>query len=381
MKGHLRRKGRGSWQLSVDLPKRENEKRKRKYYSIHASGKREAQKKANRILADLESSHYATADGITVGAFLGQWLEQKTSLAPSTLIRYREIIRNHLVPALGCTALEKLRPIDISSYYKTAQEVLSPTTVLHHHRVLSQALKTAMRWGMLSSNPAAMIDPPKQARKEFAVLNIQETLELVTGAKSSRFFPAILLGAYAGMRRGEILGLTWSNVDLDAARLSVLQSLEKDFDGGLRFKQPKTATSRRMIPLSKFVIEGLREHRQAQLTRRLELGPAWQEHDLVCPDLNGAPWPPNNFSPAIIKYLRKQGASIRFHDLRHTHATHLLQANIHPKIASARLGHASTDITLNLYSHLLPGMGEEAADKIQAGIEAALGDKLGDKSI
>jgi integrase len=175
-----------------------------------------------------------------------------------------------------------------------------------------------------------------------------------------------------GLRRGEILGLRWSDVDLTAGIVTVVQSLEQT-DEGLRFKSPKTHRSRRSISLPAITIEALRSHRATQAKERLALGPARNEHGLVCPRPDGAPWAPDVFSTTFAAFVRRSGMKpFRFHDLRHSHATHLLRVGVHPKVVSERLGHSSVSITLDTYSHVLPGMQQDAVRLIDSALATAI---------
>jgi len=174
-----------------------------------------------------------------------------------------------------------------------------------------------------------------------------------------------------GMRKGELLAARWSDVDLEAGTLAVNQTLQEAY-GKLLCKEPKTAKSRRRITLPGVVVEALRVHRAEQAKKTLAREPGYVESDLVLAAPGGGPWWPSNFDRVWRRFKTRQKLEIRFHDLRHTHATQLLKAGVHPKVVSERLGHASIGITLDTYSHVMPGMQEEAAEKIDAGLRAAL---------
>lgn len=175
-----------------------------------------------------------------------------------------------------------------------------------------------------------------------------------------------------GLRRGELLALRWQNIDLEKGMLYVTQTLTVTQQQGLIFKTPKTGKSRRSVTLPPSAVEALREHRRRQTEERLRLGPVWQDHDLVFPGPDGRPWHPDTFTSSFRDLCARAGVQARLHDLRHTHATQLLKAGVHAKIVTERLGHSSIGITLDTYSHVLPGMQDEAAARTEAALQAAL---------
>ena len=192
-----------------------------------------------------------------------------------------------------------------------------------------------------------------------------QTADLLNKLRSSSLYLPVLLAAATGMRRGELLALRWRDVDLSTSRATISQALEQTKEG-VRFKTPKTDRSRRTIALPKFAVDALETHRKEQAEQRLKLGPAYESQDLVIARADGSPWPPDTFSTAFASFIRRSGLSrIRFHDLRHTHATQLLKQGVHPKVVSERLGHSKIGITLDTYSHVLPGMQEDAALRIE----------------
>ena len=195
-------------------------------------------------------------------------------------------------------------------------------------------------------------------------LDEAQTARLVEAARGSRLFMPTLLAVATGMRRGEVLALRWCDVDFAANALAVCRSLEETREG-LSFKQPKTQRGRRRVTLPGFAVDALRRHRTEQAAERLKLGPAYEDNELVCPCPDGRPWVPGSFSAGFIAFCRRRGFErLRFHDLRHGHATQLLQEGIHPKVVSERLGHSTIGITLDTYSHVMPGIQEEAAQRL-----------------
>ena len=236
---------------------------------------------------------------------------------------------------------------------------------------IHSALKHAVMMRLLSSNAADFVTPPRVMRTEMKFLDEKESAAMLRAAEGTSLYMALMLALGTGMRRGEMLGLRWSDVDLDSAALTVNQTLQEAY-GKIIFKEPKTTRSRRRITLPGVVVSALRVHRAEQAKKTLARKPNWTDSEFVLAAPRGGPWRPSNFDTIWRRFKTKQGLVIRFHDLRHTHATQLLKAGVHPKVVSERLGHASIGITLDTYSHVMPGMQEEAAEKIDAGLRAAL---------
>jgi integrase len=299
-----------------------------------------------------------------------------------TLERYAQLVRTHLIPAIGPLLLCKLQPLHIQALYseklvsgrKDGTGGLSPRTVVHLHRILRAALHQAVRWRLLARNPTEAVDAPRAARKEMQALTEAETAQLLASFKKSTLQMPVFIDVLTGLRRGELLALKWDDVALEAGEISVRQSLEQTRTG-LIFKQPKTTRSRRTIALPQLAIDALRQHKAAQAAQRLKLGPAYQDHGLVFPKQDGRPWEPDRFSSAFAATVRRSSNKhIRFHDLRHTHATHLLRQGVNPKVVSERLGHSTVAFTLDVYSHVLPGMQDEAARRIDSALRVVIGE-------
>ncbi len=323
-----------------------------------------------------------TPDRGSVLPDLKKWLEDyaKPKVSAKTYERYVQIVNNGLAPTLGLVMLPKLSPLQIQSCYSAAltsgrkdgrEGGLSAQTVLHHHRVLHEALRQAMKWQLLARNPADAVEPPRPRRMEMRALTETETVWLLEAAEGTRLYLPILLAVTTGMRRGEILALRWKAVDLAGGRLSVSQSLEET-RGVLRSKQPKTAQGRRMITLPPITTEALLAHQAAQTKERGLLGEGYKQFDLVLAREDGSIWKPESFTALYFNFVRRIGLQVRFHDLRHTHASQLLRAGISPKVVSERLGHSTIGITLDVCSHVLPGMQEEAATKVEAALRKAM---------
>ncbi len=382
MKGHIRQRGPKTWAIKLYLGRDPiTGKKKDKWHTFHGS-KRDSQAEAARLIHELKTGAYVEPSRLTVADYLEKWLvdHARHNVSAKTFERYTEIVRKHVTPALGNIPLPKLAPLDIQSYYGEALDHgrrdgkggLSPRTIKHHHRVLSQALRQAVRWRMLVRNPCDAVDPPRPPHQEMSVLDQADAARLVKASEETAIHIPVLLAVTTGMRRGEILALRWRDADLDGAAVSVTQTLEQTASG-LSFKAPKTARGRRKISLPSLAVDALRRHKIRQTEERLRMGATYRDHDLVYCGADGTPRNPGDFSKEFARLATKLGMAVRFHDLRHTHISHLLAEGVHPKVASERAGHASVAITLDVYSHVISGLQEDAANRIDAALRSHLG--------
>ena len=302
---------------------------------------------------------------LLTGEYLSQWLRHcRGRLRPKTHEGYQGLIRLYASPALGEVPLSRLHPLHLQECYATLLERgLAGGTVRNLHLVLAQALSQAVAWGLIERSPACGAQPPRARRPEPVVVDpalAARILHAVAGTPME--LPAVLaLGT--GMRRGEILALRWADLDEGYTTAQVRRSLQVSGEG-LAFVEPKTRRSRRAVALPAFLGPHLHRQKKDQALRRGERS-AWVDLDLVCDRGDGSPRHPDTLSSGWYSFLKRSGLPhVRFHDLRHGHATLLLLARVHPKVVSERLGHASVGITLDLYSHVLPSMQSEAAAAI-----------------
>ncbi len=386
MTGHIRPRGKRSWAIVLDLgPDPATGQRRQKWHTVHGA-KKKAQAEMARLINEIETGTYVEPRGLSVKDFLEQWLaDARTKVSGTTFARYRSIVRLHLEIALGNIPLVKLAPLHIQAYLADALlsgrldakegqgKGLSPRTVCHHHRVLSEALGRAVKWQLLARNPAAAVEPPRVEQQEIHAIDETAAAWLVEAALGTRLYVPIMFAITTGMRRGEILALRWKDVDATRGFLTVNRSLEQTKDGGLRFKDVKKKRSRRPISIPGILIEALAPQRQEQSKHREMYGPDYADNDLICCREDGSIWPPSAFTSAYRDLLRRRKiANVRFHDLRHSHASQLLRDGVNPKVISERLGHSKVGFTLDVYAHLLPGMQEEAARLTDSGLRAAI---------
>jgi integrase len=304
------------------------------------------------------------SERLTVGAFLQQWLDGKANLREESRRRYDDSIRLHINPILGRKVLSKLTPADLLACYAALRERgLSGTTVQHAHGVLHAALQDATRWSYVVRNVADLIQAPKRTTPEMRTLDAEETARLLIAAQGDPLEAFYTAALTCGLRLGELLALRWRHVDLDRRRLRVVATLQAVKDGEPVLSEPKTARSRREVYLSEIAIDSLRRHRTVQVERRLQLGSLYKDHDLVFANTFGRPLDGNNVRARSFKALLKRAElpPMRFHNLRHGAASLLLAEGVNVKVISEMLGHADVTVTLKVYAHLLPGMGEQAA--------------------
>lgn len=340
---------------------------------------------AERLLADLvKRSHdgdYRAPEKITLGDYLlERWLPTKRAqLRPSSYSSYRRNIEIHVIPHLGHTPLQRLTPEDLDTLYatllrdgrKNGDGGLSPKTVRYIHSIIRKALADAARKGTVARNVAALADPPKLTagpRRQMTVWTAGQLRGFLEHIEDHDLYPAFYLAANTGMRRGEVLGLRWEHVNLDAARLVVTQAvLSVEYETSVA--DVKTANSRRAIDLDARTVTVLRAWRKRQLEQLILAGRGAGATGFVFARTDGGPLHPDFFSQTFERLVgRTDLPRIRLHDLRHTHASILLQAGTPVKVVSERLGHASPAFTLNVYQHVLPGMQSDAAEAFGAAV-------------
>ncbi len=306
----------------------------------------------------------------STGDYLESWLSQvRGRVRARTYSGYAGLLRRYAIPALGAVPLGDLHPLHLQHLYGALLEEgaggyrdrLSASTVLNLHRVLVQSLGWAERFGLLGRSPARAARPPRPHRAEPKVVDPALASRILHAASGTRLELPVALALATGMRRGEILGLRWGDLSEDRSVAHVRRSLQAT-GAALVFEEPKTRRSRRSVALPEFLHPYLERHRADQATRREDRGDGWICSDLVIERGDGSPVNPDSMSSAWRFLVIRSGLPhVRFHDLRHAHATLLLLAGVHPKVVSERLGHASVGITLDIYSHVIPGMQAEAA--------------------
>lgn len=353
----IRKDGTYQAQISVDG------KRKSKYFKT----KKEAQVWLTDTLYQIQNGMFNSGPQITVSECLEQWLvASKDSIRPKTHIQYCQIVEQHINPFLGKVKLSDLRPEMIQALYN--QKTNSGTgsrTVRLTHSVLHVALNQALKLGLIYRNPSDAVKRPKLIKAEMKVLDENQARSLLIAAKGNRLEALYKLELTTGLREGEILGLKWSDLNWESHQLNIQRQLQRISGIGLQFAEPKSAAGRRMILLGSDTIEYLKVHSSKQHLERTFAGDSWQENDLIFPCSKGTALDPRNlFRQFKLLLKRAKLPDIRFHDLRHTAATLMLRQGVSIKVVQERLGHSDASMTLNVYSHVTPGMQQQAAEKM-----------------
>jgi integrase len=277
------------------------------------------------------------------------------------------VLRLHVVPDLGPLRLDKLSPQHVQALLaRKAAAGLSTQSVRHVRTVLRIALNQALKWGLVARNAAALAVAPKLVRKQFRSLTPEQARQL-DAAKGDRFEAIFTVALSLGLRLGEIIGLRWQDVDLNAGTLTVNQTIYRVRGKGVIAAAPKTERSRRTLHLPESVVSALRSHRARQLQERLAAGRDWKDTGLVFASRVGTPVDQRNLFRAFKALLAKAGLpDVRFHDLRHSAASLLLAQGVPMRAVMELLGHSSISTTADIYSHVMPAMMREVADKMDA---------------
>jgi integrase len=383
MRGHIRECGPQSFQLKIDIGRSAEGKRLVEYHRFYGS-KRAAQTRLTELLSAVDKRAHVPRSTLTVGAHVAERIEQWVRLgvaSPKTAERYRELLRNQIVPHLGAIVLQDLKAADISRWHATLLDSgrkdgeggLSALTVRHAHRLLGKALREAQRFDLVVRDPTIGERPPKVVREEVVILTGDEARAIVTKLVDNPIYPKAIVALFTGLRRSELLALKWSSIDLDRKTLRVVEALEETA-AGLRFKTPKSRAGKREITLPDIVVAVLRDHRKRQSEQRMKLGAGRLPADaLVFSRLDGGPLSPNALSKEWAKAAASIGVKATLHAARHTHVSFLIDAGINVVKISRRVGHADIATTLNVYAHLFDAREDKSAEAINAAVAGLLG--------
>ena len=351
----------GRWMTSMTL-----ENGSRKYF--YGDTQKEALEKLREAQHQQKQGTLATGKAQTLRVYLDRWLEDahRTSLKPSSYADYRRVIDKHIVPVLGHIQLQKLTPQHIQSFYaKELKAGLSARTVNKYHALLHKALDNAVRWNLVARNVCDVVTKPRETKYEIQPLTEEQARKLLDTVRGNVLEGIITIALTTGMRRGELLGLKWEDIDFKGKNIVVRRSVTYVNKVGVVELEPKTQKSRRKIMLPDFAIEVLKQHQTRLQERKAQLGSAWQESGYVFCNGRGGFLQEKQLYDMYKRLLKRAGLpNIRFHDLRHSAATIMIKMGVNPKVVQEVLGHSNINITLNIYTHVLPSMQQEVATKL-----------------
>ena len=366
--------GRVVWAYQVDLNETGEKRRQvcRSGFPTKAAALADMRDRQDRVAAGTPEP-----TKLTVGEWLERWhTSRRADLRSSTWAAYGLMIRAYVVPAIGTVALHTLTRVRLRSLYADLADhggrggrPLSAKSVHNVSLMLSRAFGDAVEDRIIESNPGARAHKLPTGHADMKTWSGSQVHTFLASVADDRLAALWRLAFSSGMRRGEMLGLRWSDIDLDGASLSVQQTRIRGADG-LTYGSPKTAKGRRRIALDAATVASLRAHKRAQAIERDRAGDIWRDGYLVFCREDGKPLDPDSVS----QYFDRRGARaglprIRLHDARHTAASLLLAAGVHPKVVQERLGHATIATTLDTYSHVVPGLGHDAAERLAAAID------------
>jgi integrase len=360
--GSIYQRANGVWAGAVSLP----DGRRR---FLYGRTREDVRRKLAGLLRAQDEGTLTDSRGQTVGDFLDQWLAEvvKPSVRRWTYVGYEVHVRLHIKPLIGRIPLEKLTPLNVQSLINRKLESgLSPKSVRYIRGTLRTALNHAIRWGMVSRNAAALVDGPRVERFEIEPFTPDEARRFLGAIKGDRLEALYSVALTMGLRQGEALGLRWQDVDLDVGYLRVNKQLQR-IDGRLQLQEPKTKSSRRTLVMPASIVTGLREHRRRQSNERARAGSTWQDSDLIFTRPTGQPLEGTTVSRHFHVHLERAGlAQRRFHDLRHSCATLLLVQGVSPRVVMEVLGHSEIAMTMDTYSHVIPELRRDAAERMNA---------------
>ena len=363
MKNGIRKRGKNSYAIFISLGKDPVTGKYNYHWETVRGTKKEAEKRRTELLHQLDTGTFIKPSKTTFAEYLERWLQDyaKPNISPRGYERYAGIIKKYFIPEMGNIPLTQLKPEHIQGHIRAIRDQgLKPETIKFHHAVIHKALQTAVKWGLLYRNAADGVDVPRNGHTEMQTWDDFQVRQFLDTARDSIYYALFHTALFTGMRRSELLGLQWRDVEIQ--QIDVCRSLHHLKDGSYIFTQPKSEKSKRTIALAPSSVLVLAEHKERQQAIRTMLGETLGKDDLVFSTPQGSPLRPNTITRAWTILAAKAGVKrIRLHDARHTHASLMLKQGIHPKIVQERLGHSTISMTLDIYSHVAPGLQEAAA--------------------
>ena len=364
-KGHV-------WQITIELPRDPiTGKRVRKYRTVEGT-KKEAEREMHKFIDELEKGCYVKDDKITVSDWVKTWLEVYIipNVSPTTLSRYQGMIRRYIDPVIGHMQVQQMNTLAVQSWVNglkispSSGKAMSAATIKHAYHVLKGAMDKAVLAGLIYRSPCAGIMLPKGQKKAAVIYNEKQIKDLLKAAKGTEMELVIDMELCLGLRRGELLGLQWGDIDWEKNQVHIIRN-RVVVNGKSVVKEPKTANSTRILDAPEMLMKKLRAHRGKCIENRMRLGTGYTVTDYIIVHPDGRPIYPEYLSQMFTKLQISAGLpQCRFHDLRHLCASIMVRQGVNVKVAQERLGHKDITTTMNIYSHVLPSSAKEAAEKI-----------------
>lgn len=354
--GSIFRRKNGSWRAQISIDGRR--------ISYSAKTKTECQRWLRKMQLQIDQGWHYDSGQIFLEEYLEQWLNaHQTTLRDRTIYRYKLLIKNHITPHIGQVKLVDLHLSRIERYYGKLKNLgVGTRTIREVHAVVHQALKKAVRYGYIHTNPAQGASVPRYTHAEMQILDESQVTHFLVAAQNSRHMALYQLAVVTGMRQGELFGLKWADLKWSKGVLHVKRQVQSIPKQGWKFVEPKTKAGRRTITLGNGTLQSLREHQTQQQIAKALAGERWQEYDLIFPSSVGTPLNTSNLRVDFLQTLEAAGIEkLRFHDLRHTAASLMLNHGVPVIVVSKILGHAKVSTTLDTYGHLINEMQDGAA--------------------
>ena len=365
------RKGQ-SWQLTVEMPRDPiTGERKRKYKTVTGT-KKEADQALRRFITELERGEYIEDNNITVSDWLQKWLEVYIvpTVSPTTLVGFKGMIRRYIDPLIGHLQVQEMNALAVQIWVNklkvspSSGEPLTAGTIKHTYHVLRGAMDKAVQAGLIHRSPCAGIQLPKGEKKKPVIYDETQIQQLLDFARGTEMELIIDLELCMGMRRGELLGLQWQDVNWEKNQIHIIRS-RVAVDGKSVVKQPKTESGTRTLDVPEILMKKLKSYKVKCMEQKIRVGRRLVEEDFIIVHPDGKPIYPEYVSQMFTKLQKRANLpKCRFHDLRHLCASIMVKQGVEVKVAQERLGHKDITTTMNIYAHVLPGSAREAAEKI-----------------
>lgn len=360
------------WQITIELPKDPITGKRNRRYKTVVGTKKDAERAMHEYIREIEKGYYVTDSKITISEWIDTWLEVYIvpNVSPTTLSRYQGMIKRYIKPLLGHIQVQQLNTLTVQSWVNglkispSSGKPMSAATVKHVYHVLKGAMDKAVLAGIAPRTPCIGIMLPKGQKKEAVIYDEEQIKQLISAAKGTDMELVIDMELCLGLRRGELLGLEWDDIDWEKNQVKIIRN-RVVVNGKSTVKEPKTASGYRTIDVPFPLMQKLRKRKLECAANRLRMGPAYMVTDYVIVHDDGKPIYPEYLSQMLTKLQDRCGLPrCRFHDLRHLCASIMLLQGVNVKVAQERLGHKDITTTMNIYSHVLPSSAREAAEKI-----------------